>query len=240
VLRRADLVVAICQGIRTEVVGRGVDPRRVIVVPNGVEAEWFEGRPPARDLAARLGLGGGPVFGYVGSFSHYEGLPFLIGAMAEVVARLPEATLVLAGGGRDDDAVREAARRAGPAVKLLGRIPHDQVRDLYSLLTVLVLPRRRMRLTELVTPLKPLEAMAVGVPVLASDVGGHTELIADGQTGLLFKAESQNSLVEQATRLASDGQLRAELAANARRWVREQRTWDHIVAAYPTAYGGSA
>jgi PEP-CTERM/exosortase A-associated glycosyltransferase len=240
VLRRADAVVTICRGIRAEVIARGVPAARVVIVPNGVDPEWFETRPRATELADRLGLGPGPVFGYIGSFSFYEGLPFLVEAMAGVVAKVPGAKLVLAGSGRDEEALRAAAQRAGSSVLMLGRVPQDQVRDLYTLLDVIVLPRRRMRITELVTPLKPLEAMAAGIPVLASDVGGQAELIADGQTGLLFKAESRESLVEQATRLAGDPELRRHVIASARRWVRDERTWDRSVAAYLPAYRGAA
>lgn len=240
VLRRADAVVTICQGIKSEVVGRGVSPDRVSIVPNGVDPEWFEARSRADELGARLGLGPGPVFGYIGSFSFYEGLPFLVEAMGSLVAQIPHAKLVLAGSGRDEAAMREAATKVGQSVLMLGRVPQDQVRDLYTLVDVLVLPRRRMRITELVTPLKPLEAMAAGIPVLASDVGGHAELIVDGQTGLLFKAESQDSLVAQATRLAGDAGLRRHVIDNARRWVQEERTWDRSVAGYRRAYRGAA
>ena len=239
-LRRADAVVTICQGIRAEVVARGVPADRVSVVLNGVDPHWFESRPRALELARKLGIGDRPVFGYIGSFSHYEGLPFLVDAMPDLLARVPGAMLLLAGSGRDDEALRAAARRIGSGVLLLGRLPQEQVRDLYTLLSVLVLPRRRMRLTELVTPLKPLEAMAAGIPVLASDVGGHSELIVDGETGVLFKAESRGSLVEQATRLALDSELRRYVADNARRWVREERTWDRTVAAYLPAYQGAS
>src|SRR4029077_9285207 len=97
--------------------------------------------------------------------------------------RVPGAKLLLAGSGRDEEALRAAAQRAGPSVLMLGRVPQDQVRDLYTLLDVIVLPRRRMRITELVTPLKPLEAMAVGIPVLASDVGGRAGRIPAGRSG---------------------------------------------------------
>lgn len=240
VLRRADAVVTICQGIRSEVIARGVPAGRVAIVPNGVDPDWFETRPRAGELAERLALGQGPVFGYIGSFSFYEGLPFLVEAMGSLVRRIPGAKLVLAGSGRDEEALRAAAKEAGPSVVMLGRVPQDQVRDLYTLLDVLVLPRRRMRITELVTPLKPLEAMAAGIPVLASDVGGHAELIADGQTGLLFKAESRDSLVDQAARLVGDPGLRRLVIDNARRWVREERTWDRSVAAYLPAYQGAS
>ena len=240
VLRRVDAVVTICEGIRAEVIGRGVPATRVAVVPNGVGSEWFEATPRASALGERLGLGAGPVLGYLGSFSHYEGLPFLIDAMPQIARRVPGIKLLLAGSGRDERAVRDAARRAGPSVVLLGRVPQAQVRELYTLLTVLVLPRRRMRITELVTPLKPLEAMAAGIPVLASDVGGHAELIADGRTGLLFKAESGDSLVDQAVRIASDERLRSHLIEGARRWVHEERTWDRTTMGYQSAYQGAS
>jgi glycosyltransferase involved in cell wall biosynthesis len=204
-----------------------------------VGSEWFEPRPRAAALAERLGVADGPVLGYIGSFSHYEGLPFLIEAMPEIALRVPGVKLILAGSGRDEEAVRAAARRAGPSVVMLGRVPQAQVRDLYTLLTALVLPRQRMRITELVTPLKPLEAMAAGIPVLASDVGGHAELIADGRTGLLFKAESRDSLVEQAVRIVGDERLRSHLIESARRWVREERTWDRTTTGYLRAYQGA-
>jgi PEP-CTERM/exosortase A-associated glycosyltransferase len=238
VVRRAYRVIAICHGIRSEVVARGIAPARIPLVPNGVDPEWLEPRARTADLATQLRLGEGPVFGYIGSFSRYEGLPFLLEAMPELLARFPGARLLLVGGGRDEQAIRTAARRLGPTVIMPGRVPQERVRDFYSLLDVLVLPRRRIRLTELVTPLKPLEAMAMGVPVLASDIGGHTELVNDGETGLLFKAESPESLVEQASRLARDPDLRAQLSIAGRRWVETERTWERIVAGYLPVYHG--
>jgi len=240
VVRRANRVIAICQGIRSDVLSRGIAPAQIALVPNGVDQEWLEPRPRAAELAAQLSLGEGPVFGYIGSFSRYEGLPFLLEAMPELLARFPGARLLLVGGGRDEEAIRAAAERLGPAVIMPGRVPQERVRDFYSLLDVLVLPRRRIRLTELVTPLKPLEAMAVGVPVLASDIGGHAELVNDGETGLLFKAESAESLVDQAGRLAGESALRAQLQRAGRRWVETERTWDQIVPRYLPIYEGVA
>ena len=238
VLRRAHRVVAICEGIRSEVISRGIPTSRVAVVPNAVEGDWLASPARASDLAAELGLGAGPIFGYIGSFSRYEGLLFLIEAMPDILVRFPGARLLLVGGGRDEEAVRAAAQRAGVAVVVAGRVPQERVRDFYSLIDVFVLPRRRIRLTELVTPLKPLEAMALGIPVLASDIGGHAELVNDGETGLLFKAESSESLVEQASRLARDPALRTQLGAAGRRWVESERLWDRIVARYLPLYGG--
>jgi len=236
VMRRVDRVVAICQGIKREIARRGIAEERIAVVPNGVSADWFEQRPRAHALADRFSLGQGPVFAYIGSFSHYEGLPFLVQAAPEFLQSFPEACLLLVGGGRDEEAVREAVAKAGPRVMLVGRVPQSDVRDIYTLIDILVLPRRRIRLTELVTPLKPLEAMALGKAVLASDVGGHTELIQDGDTGLLFRAESQDALVAQSVQLGKDVGLRDRIGQQARRYVAEGRTWDRVLAGYAPLY----
>jgi PEP-CTERM/exosortase A-associated glycosyltransferase len=240
VVRRADRVIAICQGIKSEVESRGIPSSRISLVPNGVDPEWLAPPPRATALATELALGNGPVFGYIGSFSRYEGLSFLLEAMPELLSRFPGARLLLVGGGRDEEAVRHTAQRLGPAVIMPGRVTQERVRDFYSLVDVLVLPRRRIRLTELVTPLKPLEAMAMGIPVLASDIGGHAELINDGETGLLFKAESQESLVDQAGRLAREPELRVQLSYAGRRWIEAERTWERIVARYLPVYEGMA
>jgi len=235
-MRRVDRVTVICEGIRREIVSRGVPESRIAVVPNGVDPDWFETRPRASALADRLKLGDGPIFAYVGSFSEYEGLPFLVEAAPEFLRRFPTGKLLLVGGGRDDEAVRRAVAAAGPQVELLGRLPQSQVRELYTLLDVLVLPRRRARLTELVTPLKPLEAMAMSKAVLASDVGGHAELIRDGETGLLFAAESREALIAQAVRLGESPDLRRRLGEAGRRYVTDHRRWDRIATGYLPVY----
>jgi PEP-CTERM/exosortase A-associated glycosyltransferase len=240
VLRRADRVVAICEGIRREVARRGVAAERIAVVPNGVEPEWLIPRARADRLASQLGIGQGPVFGYLGSFSFYEGLPFLVEAAPDFLGSSDDGRLLLVGGGRDEAPVRALARKAGGRVIVMGRVPQEQVPDIYTLLDVLVLPRRRMRLTELVTPLKPLEAMAMSRSVLASDVGGHAELIQDGTTGLLFEAESRDALVTRARALGSDSGLRERLGREARRYVSVDRNWDRLVARYLPVYSGAA
>src|SRR5262249_2433450 len=132
------------------------------------------------------------------------------------------------------------AESAGPGVILTGRIPQDHVRDIYTLLDVLVLPRRRIRLTELVTPLKPLEAMAMRKPVLASNIGGHAELIRDGETGLLYRAEDRDALVTEAVRLGEEPALRRRLGETGRRFVESERTWDRVVARYLDVYASVA
>src|SRR6185503_327406 len=117
-----------------------------------------------------------------------------------------------------------------------GRVPHQEVNDYYSLIDVFVCPRLKMRLTDLVTPLKPLESMAMGKAVLASDVGGHKELIDHERTGVLFKAENSDDLVAQSVRLAGDATLRAELGEAGRRFVNLERSWAKLAERYVDIY----
>src|SRR5690606_10809680 len=201
VLRHADHVTCICEGLRSEVIARGIDPVRVTVVPNAVNIDRFPilgQRNP--ELERELHLVGSPVLGFIGSFYAYEGLDLLVEALPKVHMHIPEARLLLVGGGPQERALRMQAASLGIADKVIftGRVPHGRVPDYSSLVDIFVFPRKSMRLTELVTPLKPLEAMAPGKPVVASDVGGHKELIQHGRTGLLF---NHGSVEDLATRL---------------------------------------
>ena len=189
VVAGADAVFTICKGLRDDLDARGHDGEKIGVSPNGVDLALF-GDPVARDdaLAHALGIGAGPVVGFIGSFYDYEGLDDLVAALPALRQRHPHAQLLLVGGGPMDEALRAqaAASPAGDAIVFTGRVPHAAVERYYSLIDVLAYPRKHSRLTDLVTPLKPLEAMAQRRIVAASDVGGHRELITDGQTGLLF------------------------------------------------------
>ncbi len=193
VVAGADAVVTICQGLKDDLVSRGFAPGKISLSPNGVDLALF-GEPPQRDpaFAAELGLGAndsrGPVVGFIGSFYDYEGLDDLIAAMPALTARLPGAKLLLVGGGPMEDMLKTQADAspAKAAIRFVGRVPHSEVERYYALVDVMAYPRKSSRLTDLVTPLKPLEAMAQRQLVAASNVGGHRELITDGVTGTLF------------------------------------------------------
>jgi PEP-CTERM/exosortase A-associated glycosyltransferase len=234
--RRADHVVVIAAAMRQEIIRRGVDPSRVTVVGNGVDVERFRPAPRNEPLAVRLGIDGDLVFGFIGSFYHYEGLRFLVDTLPRLRERVPGARLLLVGSGEETGALREASAASGGAILLPGPVPYEEVGDYYSVIDVFVCPRKRMRLTELVTPLKPLEAMAMAKPVLASDVGGLSELIRDGSTGVLFRADDTGSLIEQAVHLAASRELRAALGQAARTHVERERSWPRVVSRYLEIY----
>ena len=187
-------VTTICEGLRGDILGRGIPPEKVTVIPNAVNIENFS-MAGIRDvqLATTLGLNENVVLGFIGSFYAYEGLAVLIQALPKMLAGNPKIRVLLVGGGPQEQELKALAARFGVENKVIftGRVPHDQVQAYYNLIDILVYPRLKMRLTDLVTPLKPLEAMAQGRLVVASDVGGHQELIQDGKTGMLFAADDR-------------------------------------------------
>lgn len=242
VLKRASAVTTICDGLRREILSRGIPEEKVTVVPNAVDLSRFEADPP-RDaaLAGRLGLTGKKVLGFLGSFFRYEGLPLLVEALAVMHRARPDVALLLVGGGEDEGAIAEAVAAHGleDAVVCPGRVPHDEVASYYGLVDVLVYPRLRCRTTEMVTPLKPLEAMAQRKPVIASDVAGHRELIEPGVTGLFFRADDAESLASTALALLDDEAQAARLVEAGRRYVAAERSWSSVVARYEDVYAAA-
>lgn len=239
VFRHADHVFTICDGLRREIVGRGIPAERVTVIPNAVVAQDFAFCSPRDEaLAARWGLQGGFVLGFIGSFYAYEGLDLLLQALPIVASRLPQVRVLLVGGGDENERLRAHAQALGVADRVVftGRVPHADVATHYSLVDLAMFPRHSMRLTETVTPLKPLEAMAMGTVCVASDVGGHRELIEDGRTGFLFRAGSANELADTAIRVAADSQAMHRVRGEGRAFVERERTWAASVAGYAPVF----
>jgi glycogen(starch) synthase len=234
-VRRADAVVAISRGLHRELCGRGVRKDRISIVPNGVDVRQFvpEQRADGPRAPTRH-----PVIGFIGSFYSYEGLDLLLEAAKRIVRNRPEIRFLLVGGGPEEGRLRElrAAGNLNDHVTLTGWLPHDRVADAYREIDVFVYPRRRNRLTELVTPLKPLEAMAMAKVVLASDVGGHRELIEHDRTGFLFKADDVLDLTMRLRELLGASHVWPVIGAAARRFVERERTWPAVAASYAQVY----
>ncbi len=239
VFRHADAVTAICEGLKKDILSRGIADDKVTVIPNGVDIEAFAfGRPPDPELRRALGLEGQTVLGFIGSFYAYEGLGLLLEALPEILAQNLKVTVLLVGGGPQEAELHQLSRRLGleKVVIFAGRVPHEQIARYYSLVDAFVYPRLPMRLTELVTPLKPLEAMAQGKLVIASDVGGHRELIRADETGFLFQAGDAKALVEVVVRALAHKNSWPAILNKARQFVETERSWKACVARYPPIY----
>ena len=239
-VKKADAVAVICEGLKGDLVSRGIDPGKIMVSPNGVDLNVF-GEPLPRDtaLAAELGLGeGDDVVGFIGSFYDYEGLDDLIAAMPALVAARPNAKLLMVGGGPMEQALRAqaAASPVAGAIRFVGRVPHTEVERYYSLVDVLAYPRKKMRLTDLVTPLKPLEAMAQKRLVAASDVGGHRELIRDGDTGTLFAPDDPAACAAALAALFADRSGWEARRCRGRAFVEADRNWSSNISRYAPVY----
>jgi PEP-CTERM/exosortase A-associated glycosyltransferase len=241
-LKRVDAATTICEGLRAEIVGtRGIPAAKITVIPNAVDIGDFS-VDGERDevLASSLGLQGKAVLGFIGSFYAYEGLDVLLQALPAMLEEDPAIRVLLVGGGPQDAALKAQAAQLGVADKVIftGRVPHHDVQRYYNLVDVLVYPRLKMRLTDLVTPLKPLEAMAQGRLLVASDVGGHKELIEDGKTGVLFSAGNPLALAEKTLALLGAPERWPALREQGRRFVENERSWKASVARYKNVYRG--
>jgi PEP-CTERM/exosortase A-associated glycosyltransferase len=238
-IRNVDAVTTICEGLRKDIVARGIPQQKVTVIPNAVNIDDFTvGETADTELAKSLGLDGKILLGFIGSFYAYEGLNILLEALPEMLSKNPEVRVLLVGGGPQDKQLKAQAKQLGIEDKVIftGRVPHDQVQRYYNLIDVLVYPRLKMRLTDLVTPLKPLEAMAQGRLIAASDVGGHLELIEDGKTGVLFEAGNPSALARKVLDLLDHPERWPLLRRDARSFVEAERNWPGSVARYQKIY----
>ena len=240
VVKKAPAVAVICEGLRQELLSRGIDGDKIFVMPNALPEPMFE-RPDiaaTTEIRARYGLQDKKIIGFFGSFFEWEGVDQLIDVIGEVATRVPDVHLLLAGGGRQEDALKQQADRLGVAasVTFAGRISHDEVRAFYGAADVMAFPRIHHRLTDMVTPLKPLEAMAQGTTVVASDVGGHQELIRDGETGRLFKADDRQALTATLIAGLNETDANQSMIETATRFVREERRWSKISRQYLPVY----
>lgn len=243
VVKRAHAVTTICEGLRSDLINRGFDNNKLTVIANAVNIEQFEvitgqDKTNNNDLIESLKLQHCDVLGFLGSFYAYEGLDLVIDAMPAILESNSKARLLLVGGGPQDSALKAQVKALGLQEKVIftGRVPHVDVGKYYSIVDLLVYPRKSMRLTHLVTPLKPLEAMAQGKAVIASDVGGHKELISDNVTGFLFSAGDSQELAKRVIELLADKDKLNSVTSAGRAYVENVRNWQNSVRNYLPIY----
>ncbi len=225
---QADAVVTLSETMRQEIIERGADPARVVVVPNAVEVERFVPVPRNDALGASLGIDrSDTVIGYVSTFTRYEGVTYLLEAAATLRER-QRVRILLVGDGDDWEAIVETGRRLGlddGTLIMTGRVPHARILDYYSLIDVFVVPRTADRVSRMVTPLKPYEAMALERAVVVSDLPALREIVSPGETGLTFVPQDADDLARVLEGLLDDPGLRQRLGRQAREWIMAERTW---------------
>jgi len=243
----ADHVVTLSGTMRDELVGRGVPGERITVVPNAVDAALLGAAPTPADARVALGLRTAPlVVGTVSSVVGYEGLDTVLRTVALLRSRGVDVSALIVGDGVDRPRLLRLAAELGLGEHALlpGRVPRDVARTYLAALDAVLVPRRPDRVTRLVTPLKPVEAMALGRPVVASDLPALAEVLAPlpsptappgAPAGVLVPADDLGAWGDAVARVLDDAAHRAALVAAGRRVARE-RTWERLVARYARVY----
>lgn len=238
ICRHADHVTVLCEGLRKDLIDRNIPPTKLTPIPNGVDIQAFHGSESTDSVTSRWNLTGKRVVGFIGSFFRYEGLDLLLDVFARFRISRPDVVLLLVGNGEVETELKTKVKQLGleDRVIMTGPVAQEHIPDVYAAIDVLAYPRRSMRLTELVTPLKPLEAMAMRKAIVASNIGGHRELIQDGQTGVLFAPDDIAATERAIGQLLDNDNLRRTLAEQGRVWVTKERSWDLVTAAYAEVY----
>jgi glycosyltransferase involved in cell wall biosynthesis len=238
VCHEADAVFVITRALRDEMARRGVAEDKLVVLPNGVHTDQFAPRERDRELEQRLGVEGFPVIGYAGSLVDYEGLELLMSAAAILRDRDVRFRVVVVGDGPAEASVRAAtiALGLGELVTFTGRVPHDEVGRYLSLFDITPFPRLPLEVCELISPMKPFEALAMGKAVVVSSVAALTEIVQDGRTGLIFTKGDDADLARALQSLLEAPELRARLGEEGLRWVRAERDWSTVTEVADATY----
>jgi len=240
-LRNANHVTTICHGLSDHIQQWGIAKDKITIIHNAVDVSKFSPQG-AKDsqLLEQLKLQGKTVLGFLGSFYRYEGLHLLVAALPKIIEKNDKIHLLLVGGGPEEDNLKQQIQQLSleEYVTFTGRVPHQEINRYYSLIDLFVYPRESIRLTEIVTPLKPLEAMAQHGLVVASDIGGHREMIEHNVTGILFKANDVAAISEAIVTVVAGDEQWPQLKKAANHYVTENRTWQGSVAPIKDVYQG--
>jgi glycosyltransferase involved in cell wall biosynthesis len=236
-VREADAVVTISEALKERLSHTGVKPEKITVIPNAVDIETFKPRSPNVELKKRLGLEEKTVVGFIGSLTGYEGLDLLIKAVAALVDRGAKIALLIVGHGYAEKKLRKTASYSHRnCIRFVGYVPFNDIKKYYSVIDIFPFPRKGYEVCRLSPPLKVLEAMAIAKPVIVSDLPPLLEMVKDGETGYVCRADDLQSLTETIQRLYENPDECQSLGEAARKWVAENRSWEDISGKYIDLY----
>lgn len=244
VVQEADCVLAITSQVRDYLIEHGAEPFSIRVVPNAVDTEDFLPLPRDMNYAAKYSPDPTvPVIGYAGSLVAYEGIDVLLRAARLLADRGVKFRLLIAGTGVALAGLKELSTefQLDEYVSFLGHVNHDEITRLVSIIDIMPLPRLSLPVTELVSPLKPLEAFSAAKAVVMSDTAPHRDLAGpDQRRALLCVPGDAESLCDALFRLISDPELRITLGREARLWCLDERQWRMTTKIMIDAYADAA
>ena len=227
--KNASHVLAITEGVKDVLLTNGIDEEKITLLPNAVDIDKFKPRERNKKIEQKFGLNGMTTIGYIGSFTDYEGLDYLLKAGAALKDKYEgKFKILMIGDGVVLDSLKNLSRelKLDNVVHFTGRIEHNDVLDYYSVIDVAVYPRKGMKVCEIVSPLKPLEAMAMEKTVIASNVKALSEMVRNNETGLLHEKDNVEDLTRLLEKCLKDKKLTKSLGINARKWVTKNRNWE--------------
>ncbi|MDB4400367.1 glycosyltransferase family 4 protein [Akkermansiaceae bacterium] len=230
-IKKADHIITISENLKKNLVGRGIPNEKITVVANAVDLDFIEKQ--AIQMSKRKN--DSMTFGYVGSVSPIEGLWSLI-KLFQTCFR--DDRLLIYGPGKNSEISKlRLLIKDFDNIEYGGVVERDQIYKAYENIDVIVNPRAKLKITDTVTPLKPLEAMAFDKILIASDVGGLKELIVNNKTGFLFEAENLKSLencISKVKKLPVN-ELN-DIKSRASDFIKNQRNWFINAQTYKELY----
>jgi glycosyltransferase involved in cell wall biosynthesis len=229
--RDADHVITVSEPLKEYLLAEGIAADRVSCLANGVDTHRFHPDADPEPIRARHSLGKRPVIGFVGSLKPWHGVDSLLDAMVQLRKRQLDCRLLIVGEGPGLEPARERVRNEGleQHVLLAGKVRHEEIPAYLAAMDLTVAPYCAEQ-GFYFSPLKVLESLAAGRPVVAPRLGQLTELITHGVTGLLYEAGDVDGLAANVQALLADPRRRAAMGENARRHAVTSLSWDHVVA----------
>jgi glycosyltransferase involved in cell wall biosynthesis len=241
VLRAANSIITLSKISKEDICKRGIKANKIFIVPNGIDRDFLDyTKPNIPDSLNRHNITNNKIkIGFIGSLKAVEDVITLLDAVAILKKQLIDnIILIIIGEGPMFSYFNNHTKNIGiqEMVRFIGQVPHFEIKKYYSMLDIFVIPRLRNKMTETISPLKILEAMGLGIPVVGSDVGGITEIITDKVNGFLFKSQNPEDLAKVLIKLIHSKSLRKKVSDKAKIWVIENRKWENLIKIYQEVY----
>lgn len=239
-IKKADLIITLGKSMKEELINRGIREEIIKIVPNGVDTISLCPKPPNINLKQKLGINKKYIIGYIGSVRRIEGIEVLIKAIKILIRKNISVHLLIVGKYNLPyyKELKTISKKLGieKDISFIGSVPHSEIRDFYSFIDIIVIPRINIRVNRLVTPLKPLEAMAMGKVVLTSDLPALRELVKPKISGDLFESGNYEDLANKLIYYISNPEARSNLGKKARNFVENNFAWSKIIKNYLSIY----
>ena len=239
-MKKADIVVTLGKMMKKEINRRGIENEKIVIVPNGVDTNYFTQDTPNLNLKLKLKVDKKKLIAYVGNIRRIEGIEILIKALKIVRNEIKDVELLLIGGGNKEYLMElnklTKTLKIDKLVHFIGQVHFNEIKNYYSITDLIVIPRTNTRVSRLVTPLKPLEAMSLKKVVITSDLPALRELVKPGISGDLFRAGDSMDLAKKIILYLSEEDKKNKIIESARNYVKNNFDWKIISERYYKLY----